>query len=141
MVLIRKGFSFLVAILLFFSSAAIASDHRSPSAPVETTSPALELAQRLSSLAVVAVEQLPSEAQKTLDLIARGGPFPYPKKDGTVFGNFEKRLPLKPRGYYREYTVPTPGAPTRGARRIVTGQGGELYYTKDHYRSFVKIKH
>jgi ribonuclease T1 len=81
---------------------------------------------------------LPKEARDTLALVRRGGPFPY-QKDGTTFGNFEKRLPIQPRGYYREYTVPTPGARDRGARRIVAG-GGEYYYTDDHYRSFKRIQ-
>jgi ribonuclease T1 len=67
------------------------------------------------------------------------GPFPYPHKDGSVFGNRERRLPEKPRGYYREYTVPTPGSPDRGARRIVVGSAGELYYTDNHYRSFKRV--
>lgn len=92
----------------------------------------------------VALASLPPEAQRTLQLIKQGGPFPYPRKDGSVFGNFEKRLPPKPRGHYREYTVPTPGARDRGARRIVAGSppetSGEYYYTADHYRSFRRIK-
>lgn len=95
----------------------------------------------------VALADLPPEAAQTLRLIQRGGPFPYPQKDGSVFGNFEKRLPIRPRGYYREYTVPTPGSRDRGARRIVAGEGkngnvatsGEYYYTANHYRSFARI--
>ena len=87
---------------------------------------------------VVAVEELPREARRTLDLIRRGGPFPY-ARDGIVFGNYERRLPGRERGYYREYTVRTPGARDRGARRIVAGRGGELYYTEDHYRTFRRI--
>jgi len=83
--------------------------------------------------------QLPAEARETIALIRRGGPFPY-ERDGLVFGNFEKRLPAQPRGYYREYTVRTPGVKSRGARRIVAGRGGELYYTDDHYGSFRRIK-
>lgn len=82
---------------------------------------------------------LPPEAQQTLRLIERGGPFPY-RKDGAVFGNYERRLPARPRGHYREYTVPTPGARDRGARRIVAGGDGERYYTEDHYRSFRRIR-
>jgi ribonuclease T1 len=81
---------------------------------------------------------LPSEGRQTLALIRQGGPFPY-AKDGTVFRNREGLLPKQPGGYYREYTVPTPGAPNRGARRIVAGEGGEFYYTADHYRSFRRI--
>ena len=80
---------------------------------------------------------LPTEARDTLALIARGGPFPHPQ-DGSVFGNREKRLPARPRGYYREYTVETPGLSHRGARRIITGgKPPEMYYyTDDHYDSF-----
>ena len=93
--------------------------------------------------ASIAVANLPSEARATLDLIKRGGPFPY-SKDGTVFGNREGLLPSKPRGYYTEYTVKTPGAKDRGARRIVAGgdpkQSGEYYYTGDHYQSFMPIR-
>ena len=87
----------------------------------------------------IAVADLPREARETLKLIAQKGPFPY-ERDGTVFGNFEKRLPARERGYYREYTVRTPGVKHRGARRIVTGKGGERYYTDDHYRSLNRIK-
>ena len=88
----------------------------------------------------ITVAELPPEARATLELIAAGGPFPY-ERDGIVFGNYEKRLPVHPRGYYREYTVPTPGVKTRGARRIVTGSGvpQERYYTADHYNSFRRI--
>ncbi|NEB05200.1 ribonuclease domain-containing protein [Streptomyces sp. SID13726] len=86
-------------------------------------------------LATVQESRLPAEARRTLELIDEGGPFPY-AKDGTVFGNFEGLLPAEKRGYYHEYTVPTPGSRDRGARRIVTGQGGEIYYTDDHYDSF-----
>jgi ribonuclease T1 len=88
---------------------------------------------------VIRIAELPEEARATLALIKRGGPYPY-NRDGVVFHNFERRLPIKARGYYREYTVPTPGAPDRGARRIVAGRGGEYYYTKDHYRSFRRIR-
>jgi ribonuclease T1 len=87
----------------------------------------------------VSIAALPPEARATIGLIRQEGPFPY-ERDGIVFRNFEKRLPSHERGYYREYTVPTPGAKNRGARRIVAGRGGELYYTADHYRSFVRIR-
>jgi len=76
--------------------------------------------------------------QRTLELIAQGGPFPYPK-DGVTFQNREHKLPERPSGYYREYTVPTPGASNRGARRIVRGRDGDTWYTNDHYRTFVRI--
>lgn len=85
---------------------------------------------------------LPPEAQETLRLIARGGPFPH-RQDGSVFGNREDRLPRRPSGYYREYTVPTPGARNRGMRRIVCGGAPKTpdacYYTADHYASFRRI--
>jgi ribonuclease T1 len=89
--------------------------------------------------AEIVVAELPAEASRTIALIRKGGPFPY-ERDGAAFGNFEGRLPVKARGYYREYTVRTPGAKNRGARRIVAGKGGELYYTDDHYRSFRRIR-
>jgi ribonuclease T1 len=87
----------------------------------------------------IRIAELPPEAHDTLALIRAGGPFPY-KQDGRVFHNREKLLPLRPRGHYREYTVRTPGARDRGARRIVAGVAGEYYYTDDHYRSFRKIR-
>jgi ribonuclease T1 len=92
-----------------------------------------------SSLPVVQVSQLPPEAARTLGLIDRGGPFPEPEHDGRTFENREALLPDQPMGYYKEYTVPTPGSDDRGARRIVAGEGGELYYTGDHYSSFSRI--
>jgi len=82
---------------------------------------------------------LPPEARETLGLIKRGGPFPY-ARDGVVFSNFEKRLPRQKRGYYREYTVKTPGVRSRGARRIVCGPPVECYYTDDHYETFRRIR-
>jgi ribonuclease T1 len=87
----------------------------------------------------IAIEELPSEARTTLQLIEKGAPFPY-QRDGAVFGNFERRLPLRKRGYYREFTVPTPGRRDRGARRIVVGENGEFYYSEDHYRTFRQIR-
>jgi len=87
----------------------------------------------------ISINKLPSEAKDTLNLIRQGGPFPY-QKDGTLFQNRERRLPAKPVGYYREYTVPTPGSRQRGARRIVTGMGGEIYYTSDHYNTFFRVR-
>ena len=86
----------------------------------------------------VPVTELPPEARETLALIKAGGPYPY-SNDGRTFNNREARLPRRSRGYYREYAVPTPGARDRGARRIVAGRGGELYYTDDHYRTFKRI--
>jgi guanyl-specific ribonuclease Sa len=86
----------------------------------------------------VALSSLPAQASDTVHLIEAGGPFPYPQ-DGVVFNNAERRLPDEPRGYYREYTVPTPGSTDRGARRIITGKNGEYYYTSDHYETFRRV--
>ena len=86
----------------------------------------------------VRLEELPPEARQTIALIKAAGPFPY-ARDGVVFGNREGELPKQARGYYREYTVTTPGARDRGPRRIIAGRGGEYYYTEDHYRSFRRI--
>ena len=87
----------------------------------------------------ISAAELPGEARETISLIRKGGPFPFPR-DGVVFVNFEKKLTARARGYYREYTVRTPGANDRGARRIVAGRDGELYYTDDHYQSFKRIR-
>jgi ribonuclease T1 len=96
-----------------------------------------------TDVGTVALAQLPEQARQTEQLIRSGGPFPY-SKDGTVFGNRERLLPRERRGYYREYTVKTPGSRDRGARRIICG--GEkpaapeaCYYTADHYASFKRI--
>jgi ribonuclease T1 len=93
--------------------------------------------------ATVALSELPVEARQTEQLIRKGGPFAY-AKDGSVFGNRERLLPANARGYYREYTVKTPGERDRGARRIVCGgsqptQPDACYYTRDHYASFARI--
>ncbi|GGI20894.1 hypothetical protein GCM10008066_26310 [Oxalicibacterium faecigallinarum] len=90
----------------------------------------------------VSYRDLPAEARETLQLIRAGGPFPY-EKDGSVFGNYEKVLPQRKRGYYREFTVKTPYVRHRGARRLVTGgepqSTAEVYYTADHYRTFRRV--
>jgi ribonuclease T1 len=94
-------------------------------------------------LPAVALADLPKEARAVDAQIRRGGPFRY-DRDGVVFGNREKVLPAKPRGYYHEYTVPTPGERTRGARRIVCGgpqtAPDACYYSDDHYRTFRRIR-
>ncbi len=93
-----------------------------------------------SGLPLVALASLPREAQQTVRLVDRGGPFPY-DRDGVTFGNRERLLPVRPSGYYREYTVPTPGEDDRGARRIVAGDGNRLlYWTDDHYDSFSRVQ-
>ncbi len=95
-----------------------------------------------ADIGTVAVGQLPPEAVNTLGLIAAGGPYPY-EKDGVVFGNYERMLPSHRRGYYHEYTVPTPHAHNRGAKRIVCGgplhRTDNCYYSDDHYASFKRI--
>ena len=90
-------------------------------------------------IATVSRADLPPEARETLALIRKGGPYPH-QRDGITFSNRERVLPAKPRGYYREFTVRTPGAKTRGARRIVAGEAGERYYTDDHYATFRRIR-
>jgi ribonuclease T1 len=120
----------LAALLLFAAGLGDWAQARSP-AP-----------DQAEAVATVRLEQLPAEAVETYRLILQGGPFPF-EKDGSVFGNRERQLPLRVRGYYREYTVKTPGSRDRGARRIVCG--GEprrpevCYYTEDHYASFRRI--
>ena len=91
------------------------------------------------SIATVNATDLPKEARQTIALIRQGGPYPY-RKDGAVFGNFERLLPLHERGYYKEFTVPSPGSRDRGARRIILGKAGELYYTDNHYQSFRRVR-
>ena len=95
------------------------------------------------SQAEIAVRDLPKEAREVLKQIRTGGPFAY-ERDGVAFGNREGLLPRHPRGYYHEYTVPTPGARNRGARRIVCGGPPKApdvcYYTADHYNSFARIR-
>lgn len=97
-----------------------------------------EEAQRWARVQEVVPVPERAELLKTLDLIDRGGPFPY-KKDGSTFSNREAQLPAQARGYYREYTVVTPGSGDRGARRVVQGRGGDTWYTNDHYETFVRI--
>ena len=97
----------------------------------------------ISESPLVALADLPPQGRATYALIRDGGPFPY-DKDGSVFGNRERQLPQKKRGYYREYTVRTPGVRHRGARRIVCGGAPRTpdacYYTSDHYASFREIR-
>ena len=92
----------------------------------------------LSGNAEIKAASLPPEARETIALIKKGGPYPY-SRDGATFGNREAMLPKQKWGWYREYTVKTPGTRDRGARRIVAGRDGRLYYTDDHYRSFRRI--
>jgi len=123
--------AFLVTAYLWTSPGDPGGDEGFTPGPQPSTDP-------VSGLPWVDLAELPSEAADTVDLIDAGGPYPYDEDDGT-FGNFEGILPDQPRGYYREYTVETPGSNDRGARRIVAGSEGELYWTADHYQSFERI--
>ena len=112
------------------SSADAGQGAPGPAAPAGSAAPA-----NPSSLAEINESLLPAEARQTLASIRAGGPYRY-SQDNKTFANFERILPRQDSGYYREYTVPTPGESDRGARRIITGSGGEKYYTQDHYDSF-----
>jgi len=125
--------------LLRFLTLVVLSANTSASWTAGKVNSELQEKSHQPAMAKVSIADLPIQAQHTLKLISKGGPFPY-KRDGVVFNNYEKLLPLRKRGYYREYTVVTPGKKTRGARRIVAGKAGELYYTADHYQSFKLIK-
>jgi guanyl-specific ribonuclease Sa len=143
----RTGWLILAGLLLaLWAWTQLAPVHH---AGVVASSPAPSVAPAASGEAVRVHDLpgfLPPEAHATLRLIERGGPFPH-RQDGGVFGNRERLLPSRPRGYYREYTVHTPGARDRGARRIVSGGGipgkhrpSEYFYTDDHYRSFRRFE-
>ncbi|WP_306328941.1 ribonuclease domain-containing protein [Streptomyces venezuelae] len=122
------------------ATAPTATDRTSTAPPATGRTATREAAAPTgtSGLPTVRAADLPPEARRTLALIEQGGPFPY-AKDGSVFSNFERVLPREKRGYYREYTVRTPGERDRGARRIVTGRGGEIYWTDDHYETFREV--
>lgn len=109
-----------------------------------TTSRAATSSTDSEGVQTCAVDTLPAQARDTIDLVKAGGPFPYPRNDGVTFGNYEGHLPKAKRGYYREYTVKTPKASNRGARRIITGgtpvtDPPRWYYTGDHYDHFCAI--
>jgi ribonuclease T1 len=112
-------------------------------AALGTLAPAAFARSTPESIAPVALNELPPEARSVYALVLKGGPFKY-DRDGVVFGNREHLLPAKPRGYYHEYTVPTPGAKNRGARRIICGGAQKApdacYYSDDHYQSFRRIR-
>ena len=118
------------ALLLGLALSLIAADGAAQRAPAPKARPAVE---------TVRLAELPAEARETIAILRKGGPFPY-AKDGAIFGNREGILPREKRGYYREYTVKTPGLRSRGARRIVAGRSGELYYTEDHYNTFRRVQ-
>jgi ribonuclease T1 len=128
----RTGFAALLLLATFAASGMSAALARSPASS----------APSVSAGATLTVSDLPPEGRRTYGLIHSGGPFPY-EKDGVVFGNRERLLPMQTRGYYREYTVVTPQAHDRGARRIICGGAPRTpercYYTADHYASFREI--
>lgn len=134
-------------ILLAFIVLAVTLWNRHANTPPASTGPVASADSSASPRApdrpagTDAPDFLPAEAHATLDRIARGGPFEH-SQDGGVFGNYEGLLPKQPRGYYHEYTVETPGARNRGARRIITGGTPPVvwYYTDDHYRSFRRFE-
>lgn len=130
----------LIAVALLWPRLTSSPD--SPATAIGTSAPqspgsAPHVSAMPSGTTATLPEFLPREAHDTIRLIARGGPFPH-RQDGSVFGNREGHLPAKPRGYYREYTVDTPGLSHRGARRIITGGDPPeaWYYSDDHYDSF-----
>ncbi len=130
----RIGAAGALASALLLGGTAVAATPSGPAASHATT--AYATAVHVKDVGSTCYSKLPSQAHDTLDLIAKGGPFPYPK-DGTVFDNREGVLPKQSTGYYHEYTVITPGSPDRGARRIVAGEKkDEDYYTADHYSTF-----
>lgn len=122
--------------MLVIGYAANAVRDRGGAEPARTGQPTSATSRSVS--AGGALSTLPPQATDTVRLIQHGGPFPY-AQDGAVFANIERRLPLRSRGYYHEYTVRTPGSPDRGGRRIITGGSGEFYYTADHYESFHRV--
>ena len=120
----------IVAVLGLVGCGSSSSKGSSPSASSAAAQPA--------GMASVAEASLPAEARDVIKRIDDGGTFQY-RQDGVTFQNRERRLPAEPSGYYREYTVATPGAADRGARRLILGRNGELYYTPDHYKSFLWV--
>src|SRR5271157_2382713 len=138
MVILSKRLVFLIALLVgiapwVFAQADLTTSHTLLAYSVSKPH------GHVAVLPTISLSDLPSEARQTLSLIKQGGPFPYPR-DGITFSNREGRLPYHRRGYYSEYTVKTPGRRDRGARRIIAGSRGELYYTDDHYKTFRLIK-
>ena len=134
---VRRPLLALIALIaaLGIGYAVEASRSDAPSAPASpsVSSPAP------GGLRTVPLTALPSQVAATVRLVRDGGPFPYPRNDGVVFHNAERHLPAEPDGWYHEYTVPTPGSPDRGARRLVVGRDGRYFYTGDHYGSFVVV--
>lgn len=139
----KSGFSTLLSVIALIAVAVYFFGDLKSSLFTDST-PATSISQTASKTSSSGVEAITGDAQidQTLALIKQGGPFPYPNKDGTTFYNREGKLPAESQGYYREYTVPTPGVSHRGARRIVTGgHPPTIYYlTVDHYDSFRQLQ-
>ncbi|WP_372829182.1 ribonuclease domain-containing protein [Psychrobacter maritimus] len=139
----KSGFSTLLSVIALIAVAVYFFGDLKSSLFTDST-PATSISQTASETSSSGVEAITGDAQidQTLALIKQGGPFPYPNKDGTTFYNREGKLPAQSQGYYREYTVPTPGVSHRGARRIVTGgHPPTIYYlTVDHYDSFRQLQ-
>lgn len=132
------GLLVLILLIGLLFQNGTSPDAREPSPDVTTTN-ATGGPAGSDGLGVVALDDLPDQAQETVRLIRAGGPYPY-RQDDSVFRNREGLLPDRQSGYYREYTVPTQGADDRGERRIVKARDGTLYYTDDHYESFARIR-
>ncbi|MFI9380189.1 ribonuclease domain-containing protein [Kutzneria sp. NPDC052558] len=139
----RITFALVGLIVLVLAGWLIRDLSTGSGSPAPTTSSSAASAGAVpgasSGLPVKALSTLPKEAAATWKLIQQGGPYPYPKNDGVVFHNNGNVLPRNKDGYYHEYTVDTPGAKNRATRRLITGSQRELYYTDDHYDSFVVV--
>jgi ribonuclease T1 len=139
------GLSILVVLLALAGCAGGSENGQAASQPdaaaaqagTKKATPTLQTTSK-SGLPIILYQDLPQQAKDTIRLIDQGGPYPF-SRDGITFQNREGLLPKKPNGYYREYTVITPGSSDRGARRMVEGDEGELYYTDDHYESFREV--
>jgi ribonuclease T1 len=135
--IVRASALSALSVALFVGGPAAIAQAATPAPTAVTASSTVAaLAPAPADVGSICQSELPPEAHDTLELIEKGGPYPYPQ-DGTVFENREGILPDQDTGYYHEYTVETPGSPDRGAKRIVTGeQDQEDYFTEDHYESF-----
>lgn len=129
----RRAQLLLALVLTAVLALAGCGSSSSRSSPASSTS-----ASKPAGMSTIAEASLPVEARDVIKRIDDGGAFQY-RQDGVTFQNRERLLPAEPGGYYREYTVSTPGAADRGARRLILGRHGELYYTPDHYRSFLWV--
>jgi ribonuclease T1 len=132
---VRRPLLALIALVV-----ALAVGYAIKAAQSPAPSPRQSATSSVQTSTAAPLSSLPKQVTQTLALIEHDGPYPYPRNDGAVFHNSEHMLPIEPDGYYREYTVPTPGSVDRGARRIITGKNGEFYYTANHYASFVRVE-